>query len=193
MLSNVSSGLHRFIAPMMRNTAIMRYIPALSFASNGKHKSSDLLARVQQFAEAEGRQPRILLARMSGIDENEEKNRMVVATGFADLGFDVDVGPRVQTPEEVAREAVDADVHAISARNLCPRHLTLLPALLTELAKLGRPDILVFIIDRIPQEDYDKLYKHGVAGIFPIDGDLGECAVKTLDEIEASLKKTSAR
>uniref|UniRef100_A0A0M3HYM6 B12-binding domain-containing protein n=1 Tax=Ascaris lumbricoides TaxID=6252 RepID=A0A0M3HYM6_ASCLU len=149
--------------------------------------------QVQQFAEKEGRQPRILMARMGEIDQRDDKNRMVVATGFADLGFDVDVGPHMQTPEEVAREAVDADVHAISARNLCSKHLTLLPALFKELAKLGRSDILVFIVDRIPQEDYDKLYKHGVAGIFPIDSDVGECAMKvymTLDKIEASLKKS---
>uniref|UniRef100_F1LG73 Methylmalonyl-CoA mutase n=2 Tax=Ascaridoidea TaxID=33256 RepID=F1LG73_ASCSU len=130
---------------------------------------------------------------MGSMDQKDDHHRMIAATGFADLGFDVDVGPIVQTPEQVARQAVDADVHAIGARNLCSKHLTLIPELFKELAKLERPDILVLVADNIPPKDYDELYRQGVTAIFSPRSDIGECAIKILDAIEDAKKKNTVR
>jgi methylmalonyl-CoA mutase len=116
------------------------------------------------FAAAEGRRPRILVAKMG--QDGHDRGQKVIATAFADLGFDVDVGPLFQTPAEVARQAVEADVHVIGVNSLAAGHLTLVPALREELAALGRDDVLVVVGGVIPPQDYDALRAAGATAIF---------------------------
>ncbi|MDO1450999.1 methylmalonyl-CoA mutase [Rhodocytophaga aerolata] len=117
-----------------------------------------------QFAQLEGRRPRIMVAKMG--QDGHDRGAKVIATSFADLGFDVDIGPLFQTPEEVARQAAENDVHIVGASSLAAGHKTLVPQLIEELKKLGREDIMVIAGGVIPPQDYDFLYKAGVAGVF---------------------------
>ena len=118
----------------------------------------------QQFAEKEGRRPRIMIAKMG--QDGHDRGAKVVATGYADCGFDVDLGPLFQTPAESARQAVENDVHVLGVSSLAAGHKTLIPAVIEELKKLGREDIAVIAGGVIPVNDYDFLYKAGVAAIF---------------------------
>ena len=118
----------------------------------------------QQFAEKEGRRPRIMIAKMG--QDGHDRGAKVVATGYADCGFDVDMGPLFQTPAESARQAVENDVHVLGVSSLAAGHKTLIPAVIEELKKLGREDIAVIAGGVIPVNDYDFLYKAGVAAIF---------------------------
>ncbi|SNS64718.1 heterodimeric methylmalonyl-CoA mutase large subunit precursor [Belliella buryatensis] len=117
-----------------------------------------------EFAALEGRRPRIMVAKMG--QDGHDRGAKVIATGFADLGFDVDIGPLFQTPEEVAQQAVENDVHIVGASSLAAGHKTLVPALIEELKKLGRRDIMVIAGGVIPPKDYDFLYHAGVAAVF---------------------------
>jgi methylmalonyl-CoA mutase len=117
-----------------------------------------------QFAEQEGRRPRILIAKMG--QDGHDRGAKVVATAYADMGFDVDMGPLFQTPEETARQAVENDVHIIGMSSLAAGHKTLLPQLMEELKRLDRDDILVIVGGVIPQADYEYLYQQGAAAIF---------------------------
>ncbi|KAK6047601.1 B12 binding domain protein [Cooperia oncophora] len=135
---------------------------------------AQVMERVKAFAAKEGRQPRLMVAKMG--QDGHDRGAKVVATGFADLGFDVDVGPLFQTPAEAAQQAVDADVHVIGASSLAAGHLTLVPQLVQELAKLGREDILVVVGGVIPPQDYDALYKAGASLIFGPGTRLPTCA-----------------
>lgn len=117
-----------------------------------------------QFASIEGRRPRILVAKMG--QDGHDRGAKIIATGFADLGFDVDIGPLFQTPEEVAKQALENDVHLIGISSLAAGHKTLVPQLIEELKKIGREDILVVIGGVIPPSDYDFLFEKGVAGIY---------------------------
>ncbi|QQQ75763.1 methylmalonyl-CoA mutase [Saccharothrix sp. 6-C] len=120
---------------------------------------------VEAFAEAEGRRPRILVAKMG--QDGHDRGQKVIATAFADLGFDVDVGPLFQTPEEVARQAVEADVHIVGVSSLAAGHLTLVPALRSALAELDREDIMIVVGGVIPPQDFDALREAGASAIFP--------------------------
>ncbi|WP_194914130.1 methylmalonyl-CoA mutase [Catenulispora rubra] len=122
-------------------------------------------ALVDAFAEAEGRRPRILVAKMG--QDGHDRGQKVIATAFADLGFDVDVGPLFQTPAEVARQAVEADVHIVGVSSLAAGHLTLVPALRAELAEAGREDIVIVVGGVIPPQDFEALYAAGAAAVFP--------------------------
>ncbi len=117
-----------------------------------------------KFADHEGRRPRILVAKMG--QDGHDRGAKVVSTAYADMGFDVDVGPLFQTPEETARQAVDNDVHVIGMSSLAAGHKTLLPQLIAELDKLGRADIMVIVGGVIPAQDYDYLLEHGATAIF---------------------------
>jgi len=119
---------------------------------------------VSRFAEKEGRQPRIMIAKMG--QDGHDRGAKVVATGYADLGFDVDMGPLFQTPEEAARQAVENDVHVLGVSSLAAGHKTLIPAVIAELKKLGREDIMVIAGGVIPPQDYQFLYDAGVVAIF---------------------------
>jgi methylmalonyl-CoA mutase len=120
---------------------------------------------VEKFAEADGRRPRILVAKMG--QDGHDRGQKVIATAFADIGFDVDVGSLFSTPEEVAREAADNDVHVVGVSSLAAGHLTLVPALRDALAGVGRPDIMIVVGGVIPPGDFDELYTAGAAAIFP--------------------------
>jgi methylmalonyl-CoA mutase len=118
----------------------------------------------EQFAQKNGRRPRIMVAKMG--QDGHDRGAKVVATGYADCGFDVDMGPLFQTPAEAARQAVENDVDLVGASSLAAGHKTLIPQLIEELKKLGREDILVIAGGVIPAQDYDYLYKAGVAAVF---------------------------
>ena len=119
---------------------------------------------VAEFAKKEGRQPRIMIAKMG--QDGHDRGAKVVATGYADCGYDVDMGPLFQTPEESARQAVENDVHILGVSSLAAGHKTLVPQVIAELKKLGREDIVVIAGGVIPAQDYDFLYKAGVAAIY---------------------------
>lgn len=125
---------------------------------------SEALTLTDKFAKKEGRRPRIFIAKMG--QDGHDRGAKVVATGYADCGFDVDLGPLFQTPAEVAREAIENDVHIVGVSSLAGGHKTLIPALFEELHKLGRDDILVIAGGVIPSQDYEFLFKTGVAAIF---------------------------
>ena len=146
---------------------------------------SSVMQRVADFAAKEGRQPRMMVAKMG--QDGHDRGAKVIATGFADMGFDVDVGPLFQTPAEAAQQAVDADVHVVGASSLAAGHLTLVPQLIQELARLGRSDILVVAGGVIPPQDYDALYKAGVSNVFGPGTRLPTCANQVLDKLFAQL------
>jgi methylmalonyl-CoA mutase len=123
-----------------------------------------LKADIESFAKEEGRRPRLLVVKMG--QDGHDRGAKVIATAFADLGFDVDVGPLFQTPEEAARQAVENDVHIVAASSLAAGHKTLIPALIGELRAQGAGDIMVVAGGVIPPQDYDQLYRDGVAAIY---------------------------
>ncbi|TVP81548.1 MAG: methylmalonyl-CoA mutase, partial [Puniceicoccaceae bacterium] len=133
---------------------------------------------IEQFETEEGRRPRIMIAKMG--QDGHDRGAKVVATGYADLGFDVDIGPLFQTPEETARQAVENDCHIVAMSSLAAGHKTLLPALIAELTKLGRPDIMVICGGVIPAQDYDFLYQQGAKAIFGPGTVIPESARKML-------------
>lgn len=143
---------------------------------------SKVRGMVDAFAEREGRRPRILVAKMG--QDGHDRGQKVVATAYADLGFDVDVGPLFQTPEETARQAVENDVHVVGVSSLAAGHLTLVPALREELAKLGRPDILIVVGGVIPPQDYDALREAGAAAIFPPGTVIAEAAEELMVKLQ---------
>ncbi|PKV91893.1 methylmalonyl-CoA mutase [Amycolatopsis echigonensis] len=138
---------------------------------------------VEKFAEEEGRRPRILVAKMG--QDGHDRGQKVIATGFADLGFDVDVGPLFSTPAEVARQASEADVHVIGVSSLAAGHLSLVPALRRELAELGREDIMVVVGGVIPPQDYPELREAGAAAIFGPGTVLADAAIDLLEQLAA--------
>ncbi len=146
-----------------------------------------VLELTRRFAEEEGRNPRILVAKMG--QDGHDRGQKVIATAFADLGFDVDIGPLFQTPEETARQAVENDVHIVGVSSLAAGHLTLIPKLRDELAKLGREDILIVAGGVIPPQDYDELYKQGVAAIFGPGTVISKAASELLEKMIAQLKQ----
>jgi len=119
---------------------------------------------IEAFSEEEGRRPRILVAKMG--QDGHDRGAKVIATGFSDLGFDVDIGPLFQTPEEVAQQAVDSDVHVVGVSSLAAGHKTLVPELVRCLSEMGRPDVLIICGGVIPPQDYQFLYDSGAAAIF---------------------------
>ncbi len=145
----------------------------------------DARARSEAFLERHGRRPRILIAKMG--QDGHDRGQKVIATAFADLGFDVDIGPLFQTPEETARQAVENDVHIVGASSLAAGHLTLVPELKKALAALGREDVMVVVGGVIPPQDYDALYAAGAAAIFGPGTQIGKAAVELLDKLEAAL------
>ena len=136
---------------------------------------------IAQFEEAEGRRPRILIAKMG--QDGHDRGQKVIATAFADLGFDVDIGPLFQTPAEAARQAVENDVHVVGASSLAAGHLTLVPELRQELARLGREDIMVVVGGVVPPQDYEALRQAGAAAIFPPGTVIAEAAIDLLRKL----------
>ena len=163
-----------------RYKAVIRTISGV-YSSESK-KDSDFAracSLTEEFAKKEGRRPRVMIAKMG--QDGHDRGAKVVATGYADCGFDVDMGPLFQTPEEAAREAVENDVHAVGVSSLAAGHKTLIPQIIGELKKLGREDILVFAGGVIPAQDYDFLYRAGVVAIFGPGTSVAKSACKVME------------
>ena len=169
-----------------RHVAEIRSITGVYGAEMGRDSTAaqDARSYIDAFAAEEGRRPRILLAKMG--QDGHDRGQKVIATGFADLGFDVDIGPLFQTPEEAARQAVENDVHIVGASSLAAGHLTLVPELRQALDALGREDIAIVVGGVIPPQDYDELYEAGALAIFPPGTNIAEAAVELLKAISSA-------
>ena len=167
-----------------RHRAAVNSVTGVYSGEMGEHQDdmSEVRGVVEAFAEREGRRPRILVAKMG--QDGHDRGQKVIATAFADMGFDVDVGPLFQTPEETALQAVENDVHVVGVSSLAAGHLTLVPALKTELARLGRPDILIVAGGVIPPDDHDALRAAGAAAIFPPGTVIAEAARELVAKLE---------
>ncbi len=146
----------------------------------------NLKTEINAFAEAHGRRPRVMISKLG--QDGHDRGAKVVATAFADLGFDVDMGPLFQTPEECARQAIENDVHAVGVSTLAAGHKTLVPAIIEELKKQGADDIIVFVGGVIPRQDYEMLYEAGVKGIYGPGTPIPASAKDVLEQIKAALK-----
>ncbi|MGI9162423.1 MAG: methylmalonyl-CoA mutase [Mycobacterium sp.] len=146
---------------------------------------SEATRLVEKFAEADGRRPRILVAKMG--QDGHDRGQKVIATAFADIGFDVDVGSLFSTPDEVARQAADNDVHVVGVSSLAAGHLTLVPALRDALADVGRPDIMIVVGGVIPPGDFDELYAAGATAIYPPGTVIADAAVGLLQKLAERL------
>jgi len=164
-------------------------IRAISGVYGGEMENTESAQKVNElvskFEAKEGRRPRILIAKMG--QDGHDRGQKVVASSFADLGFDVDIGPLFQTPEESARQAVENDVHIIAASSLAAGHLTLVPTLKGELEKLGREDIMIVVGGVIPPQDFDALYDAGAAAIFPPGTVIADAAGDLLEALQEVL------
>jgi methylmalonyl-CoA mutase len=185
-LGEISDALEKVVG---RHQADIRTISGVYSAEYGKDDEIDTVQRIaaiiRAFEKHEGRRPRILVAKMG--QDGHDRGAKVVATAFADLGFDVDVGPLFQTPEETARQAVENDVHIVGMSSLAAGHKTLLPQLVGELKKLGREDILVTCGGVIPAQDYEFLREHGAVAIFGPGTVIPVAAEKLLEELNRRL------
>ncbi|MDE6111905.1 MAG: cobalamin-dependent protein, partial [Bacteroidales bacterium] len=176
-LGEISYALEKVFG---RYKAVIRTISGV-YSSETKNNETfkKALAMTDAFAKKEGRRPRIMIAKMG--QDGHDRGAKVVATGYADLGFDVDMGPLFQTPAEAAKEAVENDVHILGVSSLAAGHKTLVPQVIEELKKLGRPDILVTVGGVIPPQDYDFLYKAGACAIFGPGTVIADSAIKMLE------------
>jgi len=171
-----------------RYKAVIRTIEGV-YKSEAKNKSEFIEAQelAKQFAESEGRQPRIMVAKMG--QDGHDRGAKVVATGYADIGFDVDMGPLFQTPEEAAKQAVENDVHVLGVSSLAAGHKTLVPAVIAELKKLGRDDIMVICGGVIPAQDYKYLYDAGAVAIFGPGSSVAAAGKKILEVLIEAYKE----
>ncbi|MCZ2114898.1 MAG: methylmalonyl-CoA mutase [Anaerolineae bacterium] len=182
-LGEISDALERVWG---RHRAVIRSISGVYRAEYGDDEEIALTRRLaDEFAEVEGRRPRILVAKMG--QDGHDRGAKVVATAYADLGFDVDIGPLFQTPEEVARQAMENDVHVVGVSSLAAGHKTLVPQLVAELKRLGRDDIMVVVGGVIPAQDYEFLYANGATAIFGPGTVLPVAARKILEELKKRL------
>jgi len=169
-----------------RYTAQIRTIGGVYSAEAGDDQGvAQAQALVEEFEAAQGRRPRILVAKMG--QDGHDRGQKVIATAFADLGFDVDVGPLFQTPAEVARQAVEADVHIVGVSSLAAGHLTLVPALRAELDALDRPDLMIVVGGVIPSQDFDELRAAGADAIYPPGTVISRAAAALIHDLRARL------
>jgi len=170
-----------------RHRAVIRSISGVYQQEVGESMTdvSEAHRLTDEIAESEGRRPRILVAKVG--QDGHDRGQKVIATAFADLGFDVDVGPMFTTPEETARQAVENDVHVVGVSSLAAGHLTLVPELRKALDSLGRPDIVIVVGGVIPPQDYDELRSAGAAHIFGPGTVIAEAAVELLEDLKARL------
>ena len=170
-----------------RYKAVIRSISGVySMEAKGNDKFAKAQAMADEFAKLEGRRPRIMIAKMG--QDGHDRGAKVVATGYADIGFDVDMGPLFQTPAEAAKQAVENDVHVVGVSSLAAGHKTLVPQIIKELEKLGRPDIMVVVGGVIPHQDYQFLYDAGAAAIFGPGTIVSDSAIKMLELLIAMRK-----
>lgn len=182
-LGEISHAIERVAG---RHKAVIQSVSGVYHAEYEKQEEIERVRRsIAAFAEREGRRPRILMVKLG--QDGHDRGAKVVATAYADLGFDVDIGPLFQTPEEAARQAIENDVHCIGMSSLAGGHKTLLPQLMAELQKLGREDIVVVVGGVIPVQDYAFLYEHGAAAVFGPGTIIPLAAEKMLEEIQQRL------
>lgn len=181
-LGEISDAMEKIVG---RHKATIRSISGV-YQSEVSDDENFRIAKemADKFAELEGRRPRIMVAKMG--QDGHDRGAKVIATSFADLGFDVDIGPLFQTPEETARQAAENDVHIVGASSLAAGHKTLVPQLIEELKKLGREDIMVIAGGVIPAQDYQFLYDAGVKGVFGPGTVISVAAQKILKELMES-------
>lgn len=178
-LGEISDAMEKVFG---RYKAVIRSISGVYSAEVSDDENFRIARQMaDHFAELEGRRPRIMVAKMG--QDGHDRGAKVIATSFADLGFDVDMGPLFQTPEETARQAAENDVHIVGASSLAAGHKTLVPQLIEELKKLGREDIMVIAGGVIPPQDYDFLYQAGVKGVFGPGTVISIAAQKILKEL----------
>ncbi|MCK5846784.1 MAG: methylmalonyl-CoA mutase [Bacteroidales bacterium] len=163
-----------------RYKAVIKSITGVYSAESGDNKLyQKAVKKAEEFAQIDGRQPRIMIAKMG--QDGHDRGAKVVATGYADIGFDVDIGPLFQTPAEAARQAIENDVHILGVSSLAAGHKTLVPEVIKELEKQGRGDIMVVVGGVIPHQDYQYLYDAGAAAIFGPGTVIADAAIKMID------------
>lgn len=176
-LGEISSALEEHYGRYKAKINLISNVYSSETKDSTSFKKAAQLA--DKFAESQGRRPRIMVAKMG--QDGHDRGAKVVATGYADIGFDVDMGPLFQTPAEAAKQAVENDVHVLGVSSLAAGHKTLVPQVIEELKKLGREDIMVIVGGVIPSQDYDFLYKAGAAAVFGPGSIISECASKMLE------------
>tara|TARA_R110002049_G_scaffold210634_1_gene381700 strand:- start:4556 stop:6739 length:2184 start_codon:yes stop_codon:yes gene_type:complete len=176
-LGEISSALEEVYG--RHKAKIQSFIGVYSKEIKNDESFKKALAMADSFAETEGRRPRIMVAKMG--QDGHDRGAKVVATGYADLGFDVDIGPLFQTPEEAAKQAVENDVHILGVSSLAASHKTLVPAVINELKKYGREDIMVIVGGVVPKQDYQILFDAGAVAVFGPGTKLSEAAIQILE------------
>jgi methylmalonyl-CoA mutase len=175
-----------------RHKADIRTISGVYLAEAGSDpKTATAKGMVKAFEQADGRAPKIFVAKMG--QDGHDRGQKVISTAFADIGFDVDIGGLFQTPAEAAQQAVDNKVHVVGASSLAAGHLTLVPELKAELTRLGRPDIMVVVGGVIPAQDFDALKDAGAAAIFPPGTVIAEAAIEVLEKLNIELGYAQAK
>ncbi|MEP1093843.1 MAG: methylmalonyl-CoA mutase [Cyclobacteriaceae bacterium] len=180
-LGEISMAMENVFGRFQATSRIISGVYSSAIKNNDEFKKA--LALSDQFEEFDGRRPRIMIAKMG--QDGHDRGAKIIATSFADIGFDVDIGPLFQTPEEVARQAAENDVHIVGASSLAGGHKTLIPELIKELRKIGRPDILVVAGGIIPQQDHKSLFDAGVSDIFGPGTVIALAAQKILNSLMA--------
>ena len=184
-LGEISTACEKIFGRYKATIRSISGVYSMEIANDSTFKTAQELAN--KFAKLEGRRPRIMIAKMG--QDGHDRGAKVIATSFADLGFDVDMGPLFQTPKEAAKQAVENDVHILGVSSLAAGHKTLIPQVIEELKTLGRDDIMVIAGGVIPSQDYEYLYKAGVIGIFGPGSSIPEAAVKILQILIDSNKE----
>jgi methylmalonyl-CoA mutase len=184
-LGEISTACEKIFGRYKATIRSISGVYSMEIANDGTFKTAQELAN--KFAKLEGRRPRIMIAKMG--QDGHDRGAKVIATSFADLGFDVDMGPLFQTPKEAAKQAVENDVHILGVSSLAAGHKTLIPQVIEELKTLGRDDIMVIAGGVIPSQDYEFLYNAGVIGIFGPGSSIPEAAVKILQILIDSNKE----
>ncbi|AKU89745.1 methylmalonyl-CoA mutase [Vulgatibacter incomptus] len=183
-VGEISAALEKVFGRYQATTRSVQGVYAGELGAEEKGVA-ELHTQIERFVELEGRRPRILVAKMG--QDGHDRGQKVIASAFADLGFDVDIGPLFQTPDETARQAVENDVHVVGVSSLAAGHLTLVPELRDALRKLGREDILIVVGGVIPPQDYDALREAGAAEIFGPGTVIGDAASRLLRQLEARI------
>jgi methylmalonyl-CoA mutase len=180
-LEETTEAMAKIFGRYKANIRTIQGIYAKEMNNNELYLKAKQLAN--DFAKIEGRRPRILVAKLG--QDGHDRGSKVISTGFADIGFDVDIGPLFQTPAEAAQQAVDNDVHILGISSLAAGHKTLIPVLINELEKLGSSDIMVVVGGVIPPDDHKFLFDKGVKGIFGTGTPIAKAAIEILEKLIA--------